>query len=234
MAALICNLPAVEVWVRKEYLTDHQFGHGEFVKGVWVSCKSIPGRAFYFETYLPEYAAMYDKLPISAFLSEPVLPDPDMNLPNLQFWNCMDYGVVSIQKQFIGSMDFELYTRDHGIQKGTYICTIDNYHQDCDMIDYATSENPAEHKSHNLIELQNGQYALYPNNRMRIFDNSLTPVEPKMPDFKVSTEFYSVENGFDRLGMGREDEYFWKTAKERKEEGIETYKSQENRPLDTQ
>jgi hypothetical protein len=36
-----------------------------------------------------------------------------------------------------------------------------------------------------------------------------------MPDFKVSTQYYSVENGFDRLGMGREDEYFWKTAKER-------------------
>ena len=57
MAALICNLPSVEVWVRKEYLTDHQSGHGEYVKGVWVSVKSIPGRAFYFETYLPEYAA---------------------------------------------------------------------------------------------------------------------------------------------------------------------------------
>ena len=37
-----------------------------------------------------------------------------------------------------------------------------------------------------------------------------------MPDFKVSTQIYSVECGFDRLGMGREDEYFWKTAKERK------------------
>ena len=66
-----------------------------------------------------------------------------------------------------------------------------------------------------LIELENGQYALYPNNRMRIYDNSLTPVEPKMPDFKVSTQYYQVENGFERLGMGREDEYFWKTAKER-------------------
>ena len=76
MACLIANLPSTEVWVRKEYLTDHQFGHGEFVKGVWVSCKSIPGRAFYFETYLPEYAAMYDKLPISAFVSEPETPTP--------------------------------------------------------------------------------------------------------------------------------------------------------------
>ncbi len=56
MPALICNLPSYEVWVRKEYLTDHKSGHGEFVKGVWVSAKSIPGRAFYFETYLPEYA----------------------------------------------------------------------------------------------------------------------------------------------------------------------------------
>ena len=37
----------------------------------------------------------------------------------------------------------------------------------------------AEHKSHNLIELENGQYALYPNNRMRIYDNSLTPVNKK-------------------------------------------------------
>jgi hypothetical protein len=63
------NLPSEEVWVRKEYLLDLKDGHGEFVEGVWVSAKSIPGRTFYFETYLPEYAAMYDKLPISAFVS---------------------------------------------------------------------------------------------------------------------------------------------------------------------
>ena len=54
---LICNLPAEKVWVRREYLRDHQDGHGEFVEGVWVAAKSIPGRAFYFETYLPEYGA---------------------------------------------------------------------------------------------------------------------------------------------------------------------------------
>ena len=45
MACLIANLPSQEVWVRKEYLTDHQSGHGEFVKGVWVSVKSIPAKA---------------------------------------------------------------------------------------------------------------------------------------------------------------------------------------------
>ena len=140
MSTLICNLPSIEVWVRKEYLRDLEDGHGEFVKGVWVTAKSIPGRAFYLETYLPDYGALYDKLPISAFVSRPDTPTPDMDLYNLQFWNCMDYGVVSVHKQFIGSMDYEILTRDHGTMKGRYICTIDNYHQDSEMIDYTTSE----------------------------------------------------------------------------------------------
>ena len=29
MSCLITNLPSYEVWVRKEYLTDHKYGHGE-------------------------------------------------------------------------------------------------------------------------------------------------------------------------------------------------------------
>ena len=55
MPTLITNLPAEKVWVRKEYLRDLEDGHGEFVEGVWVCAKSIAGRAFYFETYLPQY-----------------------------------------------------------------------------------------------------------------------------------------------------------------------------------
>jgi hypothetical protein len=213
MPELICNLPAEKVWVRREYLRDLQDGHGEFVEGVWITAKSIAGRAFYFETYLPEYGAMFDKLPISAFLSKPVTPELDMNLPNLQFWNCMDYNVTAIYKQFIGSMDFEVLTRDFGIVKGTYVCTLDNYHNQPDVIDYSTSEIPEEHKSFNLLQLDNGQYCLYPNNRMRIYDNSLTPEKPKMPDFKVSTVEYQVENG-NNTRLGDTDEYFWKTKKE--------------------
>ena len=52
---------------------------------------------------------------------------------------------------------------------------------------------------------------------MRIYDNSITPETPKVPDFKVSTVYYQVENGHDRDGLGSEENYFWKTAKERNE-----------------
>jgi hypothetical protein len=215
MSCLITNLPAQRVWVRKEYLRDLKDGHGEFVEGVWVSAKSMPGRAFYFETYLPEYGALYDKLPISAFLSRPETPETDMDLENLQFWNCMDYGVTTITKQFVASMDWEVRTRHFGSMRGYYICTLDNYHNSADIIDYSTAEIPQEHKSFNLIELVNGQFALYPNNRCRVYDISLTPDKPKTPDFKVSTEYYQVENGVDWGRLGDTDEYFWETTEER-------------------
>ena len=149
MSALLANLPNTKVYVRKEYLMDFKGGHGEFVEGHWVTVKSMPGRAFYFETYLPEYAALYDKLPISAFVSEPNKPDPDLPLQDLQFWNAMDYGVTAIYKQFIGSMDFEILTRSHKVMHGTYLFTLDNYHESADEIDYSTSEIPEEHKSFN-------------------------------------------------------------------------------------
>jgi hypothetical protein len=215
---LVVNLPAISVWVRKEYLTDFQSGHGEFVRGVWVSAKSIPGRAFYFETYLPEYGAMYDKLPISAFVSSPATPSPDMKLHDLQFWNCMDYGIAVIKKSFVSTMDFELYTRSKTKVKGSYLFTLDNYHSDLDTIDTNTSEKPDEHKSHNVIRLENGQFAIYPNNRMRIYDLSLTPEKPIMPDFKVSTKVYQVESGLEWKRLGDTDDYFWKNSEENFEE----------------
>ncbi len=105
-------------------------------------------------------------------------------------------------------MDYEVYTKNHGRVKGTYIATLDNYHIHADEVDYSTAEQPDEHKSFNLLELENGQFALYPNNRMRVYDNSLTPKEPKHPDFKVSTEYYQVENG-NEYRLGDTEEYHY-------------------------
>ena len=45
MAFLVHNLPPVEVYVKKEYLYDHQKGHGELTPGIWISIRSIMGKA---------------------------------------------------------------------------------------------------------------------------------------------------------------------------------------------
>ena len=100
MAFLVANLPPIKVFIKKEYLYDHQKGHGEFVEGVWITCKSIQGRALYFETYLPEYGALYDKLPISAFVSSPDVKD-NLSLEELELWDAFSYHLTVITKSNI-------------------------------------------------------------------------------------------------------------------------------------
>ena len=60
----VANLPYTKVFIKKEYLHDLEKGHGEFVEGVLVSVKSIQGRALYFEAYLPDYGACFDKFTV--------------------------------------------------------------------------------------------------------------------------------------------------------------------------
>jgi hypothetical protein len=212
----IINLPPKKVWIRKEYLRDLRDGHGEYVKGWWVSLKSIWGRCFYFETYIPEYGALYDKLPISAFLNwesdyheKPKKIDPDLPITDLQYWDSFNYDVKLIEKQFLYSMSVEVkHGSGHISQNGSYLFTLDSYHSDRDIADLSFSEFPEEHKSHNCIILPNGQFGLYPNNRCRWIDESLTPPELKKPDFLVSTRHFSVENG-GKSRLGDTEEYFW-------------------------
>jgi hypothetical protein len=218
MATLLCNIPSIDVWVRKEYLRNHIDGHGEFVRGVWAVAKSIQYRAFYFETYLPDYGAMYDKLPISAFVAQPATPTPDLPLHELQFWNAMDYGVVAVRKSFLREMDVEVFTRQHGVLRGRYLFTLDNYHPDADTVDSGVSENPPEHKSHNVIALENGQFVAYPNNRLRFIDTSLTPEQLLRPDLKASTTRYEVEAPSSWGRLGATDDYLWKTDQEQRAE----------------
>ena len=222
----IVNLPPKKVWVRKEYLYDLRKGHGEYTLGYWVSLKSIWGRCFYFETYLPEYGACYDKLPISAFLEwdsdNPEGPvglqeeGYDLPLSDLQYWDSFDYDTQVIEKQFLHSMSVKVRHRSGKITEGgKYVFTIDSFHGDLNRVDLSYSETPEEHKSHNCIILSNGQFGLYPNNRCQWFDESLTPSEIKRPDFLVSTRRFSVENGGPNGRLGDTEEYFWETPEEK-------------------
>lgn len=218
----IVNLPPRKVWVRKEYLYDLRKGFGEYVLGYWVSLKSIWGRCFYFETYMPEYGACYDKLPIAAFVEwdsdNPDKPlDPmdkagyDLPLSDLQYWDSFDYDTEISTKQFLFSMSVRVRHRSGKMTEGgKYVFTIDSCHRDLDRVDLSYSEVPEEHKSHNCVILSNGQFGLYPNNRCQWFDESLTPSEVKMPDFLVSTRRFTVETGGSNKRLGDSEDYFWK------------------------
>ena len=209
MSFLVHPLPLTHVYVRKEYLYDLQKGHGEFTPGVWVSVKSVTGKALYFETLLPEYGALYDKLPLSAFVWK--TEHGDLPLDILQLWDCFDYHITVIKKPLLSRCEF--FGKDRQMHPGEYSFTIDTCHENHNLIDTNFSEYDPEHKSFNIIKLDNGQFAAQPNNRVIWKDSSLIPENVKIPDFKVCTQNYKVETT-PKWTVGHSDEWQYKAESE--------------------
>jgi len=207
MSFLVANLPPTKVYVKKEYLYDHEKGHGELVEGVWITVKSIQGRSLYFETYLPEYGALYDKLPISAFVNSADIK-LNLELEELELWDCFSYHITIIEKTSLAGTRCKYLAPSKKWYYGEYLFTIDSCHADTNILNVNYSEVPEEHKSFNILELDNGHFAAQPNNRVIFYDKSLTPSKTLQPDFKVSTEYYSVENK-SKWTAGDDTNYFY-------------------------
>ena len=211
MAFLVHPLPPVPVWVKKEYLYDHQKDHGELTPGIWISVKSTQAKALYFETLLTDYGALYDKLPLSAFVwKQDYDKSNQLSLDTLQLWDCFDYHLTVIQKPLLSRCEF--FGKDKQIHPGEYAFTIDTAHADISILDTNFSEHDPEHKSFNVIKLDNGQFAAQPNNRVIWRDQSLIPEKLMTPDFKVCSQNYQVETT-PKWTVGHSDEWQYKTTK---------------------
>ena len=189
---LVANLPPTKVYIKKEYLYDHQKGHGEFVEGVWITVKSIQGRALYFETYLPEYGALYDKLPISAFVSSPDVKD-DLPLEELELWDAFSYNLTVVEKQSLAGVRCKYLAPSKKWYHGEYLFTVDFAHPESNILDTDHSEIPHEHKCAHIIALDDGNFAAQPNNRC-IWDIPSFTVKDNIPDWKVQTSEWNVED----------------------------------------
>ena len=208
----VANTPYIKCWVRKEYLHDLEKGHGELVEAVMVAVKSVQGRALMFEAYLPEYGACFDKFPLSAFVWKKDFKEEELlPLSTIELWDSFSNNIQLWSKRLLKNCDVQIMLKGGERARGEYLFTIDSCHGDVNMIDAGVSEVPSEHKQHNFGKLENGQFFAQPNNRMLWFEQSLTPKELKTPDFKVSTEYYQVENGY-QYRLGDTDEYYWKTS----------------------
>ncbi len=213
MSYLVANLPPVQCYIKKEYLYDFEKGHGEFEPCYWISVKSIKGRALYFESYLTNYGAVYDKLPISAYVwRTDIEKDDQLPLDHLEIWDAFSYNISVIKKSTLFGLDCRVFMKDKQFYKGEYMFTIDSCHSEPNELNVSLSETPNEHKSFNIIKMDNGQFAAQPNNRILFYDQSLTPKGIKIPDFKVSTkEFYCEDST--KWSVGDSDDFFYDVKK---------------------
>lgn len=203
MSYLIANIPPVEVFIRKEFLYDFQTdengklkGKGEYESAHFLTVKSIPNQALYFESLIHDYGAVYDKLPIHAYVWKTNVDQSKLYpLDWLQLWDCMSYNISVIRKERLRNARCEVVMKDKTREPGYYLFTVDTCSSEPNEVNVSWAETPNEHKSFNIIKLDNGQFAAQPNNRILWMHQSQTPTSQlKVPYFKFSTKYYFCEN----------------------------------------
>ena len=196
MSYIIASLPPLKCFVRREFLYNFTKGFGELEPAIWVSIKALRGQVFRIESLLPNYGALYDKLPLHAYVwrEDVFSEDSDVDLPidTLQLWDCMGYRFTVLEKIGLRNLGVKFLGKDKAWHHGRYLFTVD-FCADGQDLDTGFTEQAEEHKSFNFIMLENGQFACQPNNRCLWYDQSLIPAEVRFPDFQAAKTFWTVD-----------------------------------------
>jgi hypothetical protein len=199
MSYLNANIPTIYCKIRKEYLYDLREHQGETEDCVVFGLGSISGRALLFHCLLTN-GAIYWRLPISAFIqrgSGNTLYKGQMehqDLEDLQLWNSFSYYPAVTTFDFLKGQRCKYFSKNKNkLYHGEYLFTIDWAHPESNIIDTEHSEIPDQHKCGHVLALDNGNYAIMPNNRILWSIPNFT-TKPSVPDYKVQTTIWNVEN----------------------------------------
>ena len=196
MAYLNANIPPIYCKIRREYLYDMDEKYKRDSRDcVIFGVSSISGRALLFNIMLPN-GACYWRLPISAFFQKHLSRSevPDMSVDQLQLWNCFSYYPSVHCFDWLDGINGKFLGKDKKFYKGQYLFTIDWGHPETNILDVEHSEIPQEHKCAHIMQLENGNFAAQPNNRIIWHVNSYT-TENEWPDYKVQTTYWDAEGG---------------------------------------
>ena len=124
MSYIVGSLPPIKCFVKREFLYNFEKGHGELEPAIWVSLKALRGQVFRIESLLPNYGALYDKLPIHAYVWQ---ENHTGNLPidTLQLWDCMGYRFTIVEKIGLRNLGVKFLGKDKEWHHGMYLFTVD-------------------------------------------------------------------------------------------------------------
>ena len=215
MAYLNANIPVQYAQIKKEYLYDLKKHHGEVCDCIIFGISCITGRAILFHA-LMENGAIFYRLPISAFIQRGFdrARVPEQRLDELELWNSFSYYPAVTTYDFLSGSSGKYIGKDKKWYYGRYLFTIDWAHPDANILNSDHSEIPHEHKCAHILALENGNYAAQPNNRL-IWDISSFTVKDDIPDWKVQTSEWDVEDS-NKFRTEDTDKYFYEIEEKKK------------------
>ena len=191
MPELNVNLPPIEVWIPWERLHSEELPSDPWVQAHFVSASSVEGQALGFQV-LTRDDALYERLQISDLWSERILfPHRGLGVMGLPAWDCPGYNVTWI-----------VYDALEGLAVNAKLPYADdpmtgNYRGTFDWYGDPVSDGVGDlgHKAAHLIALDNGQFALLPNDRLAWHSPAWTETfnwgDP--PRYKRNRRIYRIE-----------------------------------------
>jgi hypothetical protein len=93
-------------------------------------------------------------------------PMEHQDLEDLQLWNSFSYYPSVTVFDFLSGQRCKYLGKNKKFYHGEYLFTIDWAHPESNIVDTEHSEIPDQHKCGHVLALDNGNYAIQPNNRI--------------------------------------------------------------------
>lgn len=207
MAYLNANIPPIECYVRSNFLQNrpNKFDSTDkYLPCVIIGVASVAHRAPLFH-FIMEDGGVWFRMPIHAFCSRPDTPQEDIH--QLVLWDCFSPYISVTKFDFMVEKKMVYYDRSRNERPGKYLFTLDWSQEDANVVDIGFSQVPGQHKCGHVIQLDSGNYAIQPNNRVRLFEPSfVTKWGSVVIERKLGTEYWSVENK-DRWILSDDDNF---------------------------
>lgn len=210
MSSLNANIPYINCYVRESFLYQN---NQDSLREVYIfGVKAQMNRPLLFHCQL-DNGAVWWSLPISAFVHKKDferMGDTELErLQNLEVWDCESNDIAVTTFSYLQHKKVEIRTVQKQWYLGTYLFTIDNYDGDLNSLDVGYA-NDTDAKCFHIIQLDNGNYAAYPNNMLRWHNpNHAIPFDKENPPkYKPRQDIICCEQR-DKYSAGKDSLYHY-------------------------
>ena len=191
MPELNANIPPIDCYVRGNFLRNQIDSHDEYFECVIFGVSSVQNRSPLFH-FMMEDGGLWWRMPINAFCKEPNTPEVDLH--NLVLWNSFSPNVAVTKFANLANLKMSYKDRNRNVVSGKYLFTLDWHNPESNRLDDGYSETPNEHKCGHVIQRDDGNYAIQPNNRVRVFEPSFANQKDLVIGRIINDRVWDVED----------------------------------------
>ena len=191
MPELNANIPPIDCYVRGNFLRNQIDSHDEYFECVIFGVSSVQNRSPLFH-FMMEDGGLWWRMPINAFCTKPGVPEVDLH--ELVLWNSFSPYVAVTKFANLTNLKMSYKDRQKNVIQGKYLFTLDWHNPDSNRLDDGYSETPNEHKCGHVIQRDDGNFAIQPNNRVRVFEPSFANKKDLVIGRIINDRVWDVED----------------------------------------